>query len=142
SYAVLFVGTRWESKQWFPHQMAECAELLRMHHQLDTVLLGGQEDRGLAQQAASQIDGVVNLVGHTSLREAIGIIEKAKVAIGPDTGLMHIAAAVRTPIVSLWGATDPKRTWSHGFGDLVIQGRGGCASCGGPHGSCPRVGLR
>lgn len=129
SYAVLFVGARWESKQWFPHQMAECAELLRMHYQLDTVLLGGQEDRGLAQQAAAQIDGVLNLVGRTSLREAIGIIEKAKVAIGPDTGLMHIAAAVRTPIVSLWGATDPKRTGPHGFGDLVIQGRAHCVPC-------------
>ena len=65
----------------------------------------------------------------TSLREAVGIIERAKVAIGPDTGLMHIAAALGTPVVSLWGATDPGRTGPHGFSHLVIQGQASCVPC-------------
>jgi ADP-heptose:LPS heptosyltransferase len=69
------------------------------------------------------------LVGLTSLREAIGIIQKAKIAVGPDTGLMHIAAAVGTPVVSLWGATDPRRTGPYGFGEFVIRGRAPCAPC-------------
>ena len=130
SFAVLFVGTRWESKQWFPIQMAECAELLRSRYQLDVVLLGSEEDQELARQASAQADGrVVNLVGRTSLREAVGIIERAKVAVGPDTGLMHIAAALGTPVVSLWGATDPGRTGPHGFSHLVIQGQASCVPC-------------
>jgi lipopolysaccharide heptosyltransferase II len=130
SFAALFVGTRWESKRWFAAQMAQCVEFLRARFQLDSVLLGGKEDEELAKQASELAGGaVVNLVGRTSLREAIGIIAKAQVAIGPDTGLMHIAAAVGTPVVSLWGATDPQRTGPHGFVDLAIQGQASCVPC-------------
>jgi heptosyltransferase-1 len=42
---------------------------------------------------------------------------------------MHIAAAVGTPVLSLWGATDPKRTGPHGFSELVLQGRAPCVPC-------------
>ena len=129
-FAVLFVGTRWESKQWFAAQIARCAELLKDRYQLDVVLLGGEADRQLAGDAAAQTkSSVTNLVGCTSLREAIGIIESAKLAIGPDTGLMHIAAAVGTPVISLWGATSPQRTGPYGYGDLVIQGQAPCVPC-------------
>ena len=129
-FAVLFVGTRWESKQWFPAQMSQCAEQLRRGFGLDIVLLGGRDDQKLAKeaQALSSI-GLTNLTGQTTLREAIGIIERAKVAIGPDTGLMHIAAAVRTPVISLWGATNPLRTGPQGFAELVLQGKAPCVPC-------------
>lgn len=129
-FAVLFVGTRWQSKQWFAAQMARCAEILRGEHQLHVLLLGGQEDEGLAREAMTLTDTpIIDLVGRTSLREAIGIIERATIAIGPDTGLMHIAAAVETPVVSLWGATSPARTGPYKYGHLVLQGRAPCVPC-------------
>jgi lipopolysaccharide heptosyltransferase II len=129
-YAVLFVGSRWESKLWFPDQVADCARALRDHYQLDVVLLGGKDDQVLAQQAMNNPGcAAINLVGRTTLREAIGIIARATVAVGPDTGLMHIAAAVGTPVVSLWGATNPARTGPFGLAHLVIQGRAPCAPC-------------
>ena len=129
-FAALFVGTRWPSKQWFPEQMARCAELLRREYQMDTLLLGGLNDRELALSAvAAAQTRLVNLVGQTSLREALGIIQRAAVAIGPDTGLMHIAAAVQTPVISLWGATDPGRTGPYGFADLTILGKAPCVPC-------------
>jgi lipopolysaccharide heptosyltransferase II len=130
SYGVLFIGSRWESKQWFPAQAAECARLMHERHRLDVVLLGGREDQGLAREAVNRAGvAVTNLVGRTSLREAIGVITKARLAVGPDTGLMHIAAAVGTPVVSLWGATSPLRTGPHGFAHLVIRGRASCSPC-------------
>ena len=129
-FAVLLVGTRWESKNWFAAQMARCVEILNHDHRLDVVLLGGKEDQALALEAVANTRVVVtNLVGGTSLREAIGIIDKAQLAVGPDTGLMHIAAAVRTPVISLWGATNPQRTGPYGFGDLAIQGQAPCVPC-------------
>ena len=129
-FAVLFVGTRWESKQWFPAQIARCAELLRREYGLDVVLLGGKADEKIAGDALTLTQvSMTNLTGRTSLREAVGIIERARLAIGPDTGLMHIAAALRTPVVSLWGATSPQRTGPFGFADLVIQGRAPCVPC-------------
>ena len=130
SFAVLFVGTRWQSKRWFASQIARCADLLHDPYSLDVVFLGGESDRQLAAEAIKETKTVVtNLVGRTSLREAIGIIERAKLAIGPDTGLMHIAAAVGTPVISLWGATRPQRTGPYGYSDLVIQGRAPCVPC-------------
>ncbi len=129
-FAVLFVGTRWESKQWFAAQIAQCVELLQHQFQLDVVLLGGKPDQQLARDAVGQTKSTVaNLVGCTSLREAIGIIKLATLAIGPDTGLMHIAAAVCTPVISLWGATSPQRTGPYGYSDLVIQGQAPCVPC-------------
>jgi heptosyltransferase-1 len=129
-FAALFVGTRWQSKQWFPSQMSRCAEQLARNHDLDTVLLGGNEDRQLAKEVESFSETkLANLVGQTALREAIGVIQRAKIAIGPDTGLMHIAAAVRTPVISLWGATRPERTGPLGFGELALQGKAPCVPC-------------
>lgn len=129
-FAVLFAGTRWQSKQWFAAQIAECAETLAREFALETVLLGARDDREIARQAAAAARvEIVDLTGRTSLREAIGIIERTKLAVGPDTGLMHIAAAVGTPVISLWGATDPARTGPQGFTELVIRGRAPCAPC-------------
>lgn len=142
NFAVLFVGTRWQSKQWFSHQMAQCAEQLRREHGLDVVLLGSQEDRGLAQEVKKVSAAVINLVGRTTLREAIGIIQRSRLAIGPDTGLMHIAAAVRTPVISLWGATSPQRTGPYGFENLVLQGQAPCVPCNRRTCSIGRICLR
>lgn len=135
-FAVLFLGTRWESKNWFADQIAACADLLRREHRLSVVFLGGASDRQLAERSIALSDpGVVNLAGQTSLREAIGIIARAKVAVGPDTGLMHIAAALHVPVISLWGATDPARTGPYGFESLAIKGAAPCSPCYRKH--CP-----
>jgi lipopolysaccharide heptosyltransferase II len=135
-YAVLFVGTRWPSKQWFAEQIAECAAMLQAGHGFDVLLLGAAADRELARHAlAGAGERVFDLVGKTTLREAVGIIQRANLAVGPDTGLMHIAAAVGTPVISLWGATDPGRTGPYGFADLAIRGQAPCVPCQKRH--CP-----
>jgi heptosyltransferase-1 len=129
-FAALFVGSRWESKRWFPTQAAECASTIRKRHDLQIVLLGGKEDRSIAAEIMSRAAApMINLVGQTTLAEAIGIIARARFAVGPDTGLMHIAAALRTPVVSLWGATSPLRAGPYGFEELVIQGKASCVPC-------------
>ena len=135
-FATLFVGSRWPSKGWFSEQMSSCAKLLEQRYGLRVVLLGSQQDAALAKEVENACrPNLVNWVGRTSLKEAVGIIAKAKVAVGPDTGLMHLAAAVGTPVVSLWGATSPHRTGPYGFEDLVIEGRAPCSPCYRRH--CP-----
>jgi len=129
-FAVVFVGARWESKRWFPAQTAESAAEIQRRYRLEIVLLGGKEDVPFAAEVETfQGLRVTNCVGRTSLREAVGILSRAKVAVGPDTGLMHLSAAVGTPVVSLWGATSPVRTGPYGYPDLVIQGKAACSPC-------------
>ncbi len=57
------------------------------------------------------------------------MLARATVAIGPDSGPMHLAAAAGTPVVSLWGATTPARSAPFGSEDLVLVGRVTCAPC-------------
>ena len=141
-FGVLFVGTRWQSKQWFASQMFHCAEKMKREHGLFVVLLGAQEDRKLAADVEALGAEVTNLVGRTTLREAVGIIQRAELAIGPDTGLTHIAAAVRTPVISLWGATSPARTGPFGCEELVLQGEAPCVPCNRRTCSIDRLCLR
>lgn len=129
-FAVFFIGSSWESKRWFPVETSRCAAEVRRRYGLEIVVLGGREDipfaRAMESVAGAQF---LNCVGRTSLRESIGILCRTRVAIGPDTGLMHLAAAVGTPVISLWGATSPQRTGPHGFEDLVVLGEAACSPC-------------
>jgi lipopolysaccharide heptosyltransferase II len=128
-FGILFIGSRWESKRWFAAQIAASAAAIQQRH-LDVVFLGAHADQVLGNEAEALTHGkVVNLVGRTSLRDAVAIIARARFCLGPDTGLMHIAAALGTPVVSLWGATDPIRTGPYGFDDLVIHGKADCSPC-------------
>lgn len=131
SFAAYFVGSRWESKLWFPEQTAKSAAEVRRRYGLEIVLLGGQDDVPFAEKVISHAPGIriTNYVGKTTLRQAIGILARSRVAVGPDTGLMHLSAAVGTPVVSLWGATSPVRTGPYGHENLIIRGRAVCSPC-------------
>ncbi|HLN52778.1 MAG TPA: glycosyltransferase family 9 protein [Lentimicrobium sp.] len=76
---------------------------------LPVVLLGGKEDaeRGNITEYLSE-GKVVNLCGKLSLMESASIVRQAAAVISNDTGLMHIAAAFRKPLVSIWGNTIPE----------------------------------
>jgi len=73
------------------------------------VLLGGKEDRIRGSQIELHLGSgrCVNAAGKTSLGESAELLRAAKVVLSHDTGLMHIAAAFRKPLVSLWGNTVP-----------------------------------
>lgn len=129
-FAAFFLGARWESKRWFPYQAAMSASEVHKRFGLNIVLLGGVADIPLAHELEGY--GMVplkNCVGVCSLRESVEILARAQVAVGPDTGLMHLSAAVETPVVSLWGATNPIRTGPFGFENLILRGKADCSPC-------------
>jgi len=129
-FAAYAVGGRWESKRWVPAEAAKSAAEARRRHGLEIVLLGGKDDIPFAEEMerASQAR-FFNWAGRTSLRQVIGILSRAEFSVGPDSGLMHLSAAVGTPVVSLWGPTDPVRTGPFGYQELIVQGKAVCAPC-------------
>lgn len=128
-YAAMFLGSTWPSRQWFAQAAAEVCRGLR-DRGIAPVLIGVQSDAAFATEVESLSNGaVLNLTGKTSLRDVIALAARATIAIGPDSGPMHIAAAVGTPIVSLWGATSPKRAAPYGSEHLLIQGEAPCTPC-------------
>jgi lipopolysaccharide heptosyltransferase II len=128
-FAAVFVGSTWPSRYWFPEPTAALCRALR-ERGLGVVLVGVEADAGFASEVAARGAGAVtNLVGRTTLRDVIGLLERAAVAVGPDSGPMHVAAAVGTPVVSLWGATSPARSMPYGCDDLVVVGEAPCVPC-------------
>ena len=134
-YVAAFVGSTWESRGWFPDRTAAVLSALRERHGLAAVLLGAPgADEAFAREVAahaqkSGVTNYLNLAGRTTLRDLIGILGRARAAFGPDSGPMHIAAAVGTPVVSLWGATSPLRSAPYGAEDLALVGRVACQPC-------------
>jgi heptosyltransferase-1 len=128
-FVAAFVGSSCESRLWFPERTAAVVQALEAQG-LATVLVGGRGDVAFADAVAQAAQTpVVNLAGRTTLRDLIGIFQRARAAFGPDSGPMHIAAAVGTPVVSLWGATSAVRSAPWGSADGVIIGAAPCSPC-------------
>jgi len=128
-FAAFFLGSTWESRLWFPEGFAAVADVLDAQG-LDTVLLGGSDTQALAAATSALVrHPAFDLSARTTLRETYGVLARARVAVGPDSGPMHLAAAAGTPVVSLWGATTPARSAPCGSEDLVLVGRVACAPC-------------
>lgn len=73
------------------------------------ILLGGPEDRDAGNEIASvDTAKVYNACGKFNITESADLVKRAKVVVSNDTGLMHIAAAFKKPVVSLWGNTTPE----------------------------------
>ena len=102
------------SKRWPTEHFAVLAQNLsaqNSNHQI--ILLGSKSDHGLAQEitAHAKPSGKIhNWCGTTSLDEAIALIGMSKAVVSNDSGLMHIAAALQTPQVAIFGSSDPAHT--------------------------------
>lgn len=102
------------TKRWPTGHFAELAQsIVTNNANNQIILLGSKGDHSLAQeiQAKAKGDGHIhNWCGDTSLDEAIALIGMSKVVISNDSGLMHIAAALKTPQVAIFGSSDPAHT--------------------------------
>jgi len=128
-FAALFLGSTWESRLWFADRYAALVDALDAAG-LDAVLVGGTDVAALAAETvAASARRPLDCTARTTLRESYGILARARVAVGPDSGPMHLAAAAGTPVVSLWGATTPARSAPYGSQDLVVVGRVACVPC-------------
>lgn len=128
SYAVLAPGTNWPSKCWPVGHFAQLANEL-IQTGVVPVIIGGPSDTSLAMQIIHQSPKAINLVGKTTLKELAYIIKNASLFVGGDTGPMHLAVAVQTPVIALFGPTDPERNGPYGLGNTVLTIKDGCRGC-------------
>lgn len=80
---------------------------LLAHLPYPVVLIGGNEDKELSSFLAREYEHVFDLCGDTTIDESAAIIKRSKFIISPDTGMMHISAALKKHIISYWGCTHP-----------------------------------
>ena len=102
------------TKRWPTEHFAVLAQkLITENPGIQIVILGSKSDHVLGQEITSQIKQagkIHNWCGNTSLDEAIALIGMSKAVISNDSGLMHIAAALQTPQVAIFGSSDPAHT--------------------------------
>ena len=116
------------SKRWPPDRWAELIPRLRGECGLTPVLLEGPEDAGVGDLIRSAVDvPVVRL--HGPLAEAAAMLAACDLYVGSDSGLAHLAAAVGTPPVTLFGPARPDEVCPFGYRGLVVQTPAACAPC-------------
>jgi ADP-heptose:LPS heptosyltransferase len=119
-YIACVIGAAHGTKRWPVHHWKDFAAA--MDHPL--ILLGGKEDAANGNTiAASDPIKIYNACGKFSINESADLVKKAKLVITHDTGLMHIAAAYKRPVISLWGNTVPAFGMYPYYGDNFLSNR-------------------
>ena len=114
-------GGNWAYKLWDAKHYAQVASALAKRLDAAILLFAGPNERRLQAQVAEMMDVPPILVKTDNLRQLAALISRCDVYIGNDTGPMHIAAAVDTPVVALFGSTDPIRSGPYGDQHTVVQ---------------------
>ena len=130
-WIALQPGARWPNKRWPVESYAALVRLLAPAHPgCRFAILGGQEDRSLGE-AIAQVDPArcLDLTGRLSLPEMVEWVRLSELMVTNDTGPMHVAAALGTPIVALLGPTEPRRTGPYRQLDHVLQLDLPCVPC-------------
>jgi heptosyltransferase I len=122
---AVVVGTSKHEKNWTVEGYARVLEVLETEHSLTPVLVGGPSpvERAMADRILAATKArVVDALGD-DLRRLVWLLDGARLAISPDTGPLHISRALETPVVGLYGYTNPKRTGPYRlYQDLVVDG--------------------
>lgn len=113
-YLVISPGASSAYRNWHVAGYAQLAEYAATEHGLRVYLTGGNS--ATEQQLASAIEekapnaNITNLIGKTSLKQLLAILEKAVVLVSPDSGPAHLATTVDTPVIGLYACANPDRT--------------------------------
>lgn len=111
-------------RNWHVEGYAEVIDYAAEKYQLPTVLTGGPS--AIEREYAKKISQLcerkpVDLIGKTSLKQVLAILQQAKLLIAPDSGPVHMATAVGTPVIGLYATTNPDRARPYLNPDLVVN---------------------
>lgn len=121
-FVLIQPGAGWPSKLWPGERYAQVAKWLWEKHHLNSMILwSGQEEQSLAKQIVQDAGPGTLLAPSTSLPQLAELARRAKFFIGPDTGPLHLAAAVGTKCVGLYGPMSATRCGPYGQGHVILQ---------------------
>ncbi|MDL1967144.1 MAG: lipopolysaccharide heptosyltransferase II [Deltaproteobacteria bacterium] len=124
------------AKRWFPERYAALSVKLQKYSGARIAIFGGPGEKALGQYVSELMENhCVNFCGKTSLREAAALIERCQLFITNDSGLMHVAAALDTPQIAIFGSTDYVTTSPSSSKSQIIRVPVPCSPCLRP--DCP-----
>jgi ADP-heptose:LPS heptosyltransferase len=125
---LLNPGGGWASKLWPPERFGELARGLRRLG-LRCLVTWGPGEEGLAERVVAASLGAAARSFATSLLDWVELARRARLVVAADTGPLHLACAVGTPVVALFGPTDPARNGPFAEADVVVRRTPACAPC-------------
>lgn len=119
-------------KRWMPERFAQLADTLIEHKGAQILFVGVQDEVSIVKQIQGKMKSEsTNIAGKTSIPKLASVLQKSNVFIGNDSGPMHLAAAVGTKTIGLYGPGDPRRFGPVGDNCLTIQKKNDCPPCSG-----------
>jgi heptosyltransferase-2 len=126
-------SARWKTKRWDLERWASLCDALA-HRRIQVVVVGGPAERVLGERLAALTKSPpLNLIGQTSLMELACLLKRCDVFVAHDSSSLHVATAVGTPTVALFGPTDPRRHLPPTFAGQVIKKDVFCSPCYSTH---------
>ena len=131
---TLHPGASCPSKRWPPQNFVKVADHLTERHKARIVIIAGPDDKATGDEVARAMkEKPLNLSGITTVGDLASILVRSKLFISNDSGPVHIASAVGTPSVVIFGRKDaglsPKRWGPTGERDIVLHKDAGCPKC-------------
>ena len=126
-YALLNPGAAWPNKRWPADRFGSVAASIQREFGMRSLVLWGPGEQTLAGAVAAASDGAAEAAPPTTVSDIVGIARGAQLMISGDTGPLHIAGAVATPIVALFGPTRPERNGPWAVRDITVSRVAQCA---------------
>ncbi|RJQ17498.1 MAG: lipopolysaccharide heptosyltransferase II [Nitrospiraceae bacterium] len=118
-------------KRWMSERFAALADRLSERYGAKILILGGKDEVKLSEKISILMHTAKPLIlaGKTTIGQVAALIEQCTLFISNDSGLMHVAAAVRTPVVAIFGPTDPVKNSPCGVGHTIVRSGIPCSPC-------------
>lgn len=124
-------ATYGSAKCWLAERYAQLAKELINRKKAWIIILGSPAEGKLNSSIATQIKHhqVIDFTGQTSITQMAGLLSACKLLVTNDTGTMHVAAAVNTPVVAIFGPTDHVTTPPFGNNHVIVRKEVSCSPC-------------
>ena len=119
-------------KRWPEEYFAQLIDRLYIHETVEIILFGGPNDGSSIQHILNKVHRHPILAVSQSLRETAPLVKECDIFVSNDSGLMHLAAVLRVPVVGLFGPTSPIKNGPWGSGHKILMSDYECAPCWAP----------
>jgi lipopolysaccharide heptosyltransferase I len=131
---VIQPGTRWETKLWPIPKFAEVVRRAMKQLGMSAIVIGSRNERPAAQELVEIVQQVVprghilNFAGQTSLKQLAALLKQADLVLSNDSGPLHMAAGLGTPVVGIYTCTSPVRSGPPGAQHQLVSTQLPCAA--------------
>jgi ADP-heptose:LPS heptosyltransferase len=127
---ALSPGSTVVAKQWFPERYAALSDCL-IANGMDVLIVGAKSERAMIDEVIGKSKArAIDISGRTKIGQLAAVFEKCSVVVSNDTGPLHMAASMDTPVVAIYGPTSPHIVGPYNAESIIFWECPECSPCG------------